>query len=176
MSTTHTIPAMKASGIIVMGTRISDQPLVTELATKYGMYDPKVPEENRGKVIPSFGYHPWFSYLIWDDSCEDLQKLSAEDRKVAHYQRALTSNPPNDLIAGLPEPRKLSEVISELRGNLERFPMSLVGEIGLDRGFRIPFPNDGLHEPAQVDHDDEEQDGKRLSPIKFRWSIRSGCL
>ncbi|KAH0612810.1 uncharacterized protein H6S33_009190 [Morchella sextelata] len=167
MATTHAIPAMKASGIIVMGTRISDQPLVAELSTKYGVYDPKVPEENRGKVIPSFGYHPWFSYLIWDDSREDLQKLSVEDRKAAHYQRALTSNPPNELIAGLPEPKKLSEVMSELRGNLERFPMALVGEIGLDRGFRIPFPNDELHEPAQVNHDDEEQDGKRLSPHKI---------
>lgn len=172
MSSAPTIPSMKASGLIIMSTRFQDQSLVAALAEEYGVYDPKTPLESRGRIVPSFGYHPWFSYLIWDDEDADLKKLPAEELKIVHYKRVLTSNPTDELIVALPEPKKLSEVLREMREYLERFPVALVGEIGLDRGFRIPFPFEPPFTQEQLEIDDEEveripeqeEEGRRLSP------------
>lgn len=172
MSTAPTIPSMKSSGLTIMSTRFQDQSLVAKIAEEYGVYDPKAPSESRGRVIPSFGYHPWFSYLIWDDEVDDLKKLSAEELKVVHYKRVLTSNPTDELIVALPEPKRLSEVLKEMREHLERFPVALVGEIGLDRGFRIPFPSElpFTQEHSEISDKEagripeQEDEGRRLSP------------
>ena len=43
------------------------------------------------------------------------------------------------LLANLPDPRPLSEVLVELRQNLSDFSESMLGEVGLDRVFRIPL-------------------------------------
>lgn len=43
------------------------------------------------------------------------------------------------LLPMLPDPTPLCDVLSELRANLIRFPNAMVGEVGLDRVFRIPF-------------------------------------
>lgn len=160
MSTAPTIPSMKASGLIIMGTRFQDQSLVAELAAEYGVYDPKDPRESRGRVVPSFGYHPWFSHLIWDDGLDDLKELSVKELKTIHYRRVLTSNPTDKLIAALPEPKRLSEILNEMREYLERFPVALIGEIGLDRGFRIPFP----FETPFIQEQSKFEESKRLSP------------
>lgn len=173
MSTAPKISSMKASGLIIMGTRSQDQSLVAKLAEEYGVYDPRDPGESRGRVVPSFGYHPWFSHLIWDDEADDLKKLSVKELKTVHYKRVLTSNPTDELIFALPEPKKLSEVLNEMREYLERFPVALVGEIGLDRGFRIPFSfetsfiqeHSELEEAGRAPGQDEEN--RRLSPHRI---------
>lgn len=169
MSTAPTIPSMKASGLIIMATRAQDQSLVAELAAEYGVYDPKDSRESRGRVVPSFGHHPWFSHLIWDDEVDDLNKLSAKELKTVHYKRVLTSNPTDELIAALPEPKRLSEILNEMREYLERFPIALVGEIGLDRGFRIPLPFETpfveQSEPEETGSaPGHEEESRRLSP------------
>lgn len=168
MSTAPTISSMKASGLVIMATRFQDQSLVAELAEEYGVYNPRDPGESRGRVVPSFGYHPWFSHLIWDDEVDDLKELSVKELKKVHYNRVLTSNPTDELIVALPEPKKLSEILSEMREYLERFPVALVGEIGLDRGFRIPFPFETPfvqeRSELEVDRATEQEESKRLSP------------
>lgn len=170
MSAASTIPSMKASGLIIMGTRSQDQSLVAQLAKEYGVYDPKDPMESRGRVVPSFGHHPWFSYLIWDDEVDDLKALSAKELKIVHYKRVLTSNPTDELIIALPEPKKLSDTLNEMREYLERYPVALVGEIGLDRGFRIPFPLETLFTQEQSELEEvgrapgQEEESRRLSP------------
>ena len=42
------------------------------------------------------------------------------------------------LLPSLPEPRPFSEVLAEVRENLTAFPNAMVGEVGLDRAFRVP--------------------------------------
>lgn len=42
------------------------------------------------------------------------------------------------LLHALPEPRPLSAVIDEVRRNLTEFPTAMVGEVGVDRVFRVP--------------------------------------
>ncbi|ESK92701.1 dnase family scn1 [Moniliophthora roreri MCA 2997] len=111
--------------ICAMGTRQEDQALVRDLATSY-------PE----KVVPCFGYHPWFSHRI---------TLKPNVPKEDHY-RSLFS-PSNDeenqilevLLNVLPEPLTLEEVVSDVRRNLEAFPDAMLGEVGLDRSYRVAY-------------------------------------
>ena len=64
-----------------------------------------------------------------------------------HGEEINISPPPPDslesqfvtLLALLPNPRPLSEVVTELRQNLSDFSTSMLGEVGLDRVFRIPL-------------------------------------
>jgi len=149
MSKAGAIPTMKAESLTIMGTRQSDLPLVASLARDY-------PE----KVVPSFGHHPWFSYLIYDDTG------SSGERKVdknEHYISVLTGTPTEDLISALPAPRKLSSIMVELRSHLETFPKALVGEIGIDRSFRIPLPDNMSAEGRAVYASGDAEDGKRLT-------------
>lgn len=43
---------------------------------------------------------------------------------------------------GLSDPIPLDNVLQELRQNLEAFPNAMLGEVGLDRSFRIPYDYD----------------------------------
>jgi Tat protein secretion system quality control protein TatD with DNase activity len=137
--------------ICAMSTMQSDQQLVRDLATSYPT-----------KVVPCFGqlgylfitptsgpqlstlnfalgYHPWFSYLI---------STQPGPSKNDHYQSlflgALLPQPDHTedlhkLINLLPDPIPLGNIISGLRHNLEAFPEAMLGEVGLDRIFRVPF-------------------------------------
>jgi len=115
--------------ICPMSSMKSDQDKVAQLATKYP-----------SKVIPSFGYHPWFSYLI---SLED--SISKEE----HYRRVFLNETGKvgekeqqafvNLLNLLPTPTPLASVLEEIREHLKEFPRAMVGEVGLDRVFRVPY-------------------------------------
>ncbi|OJT04445.1 Cut9-interacting protein scn1 [Trametes pubescens] len=117
--------------ICAMATRRSDQQLVADLANA-------CPD----KVTPCFGYHPWFYHWI------SLGPITSKD---AHY-RALflpsaDSTPPKPelvsafekLLPFLPEPILLSDLLSDVRARLTAFPNAMLGEVGIDRAFRIPY-------------------------------------
>ena len=100
------------------------------------------------------GYHPWFSHLISTTS-DPISKdehyrslfLPASVGNVINSEETNISPPPPDslesqfltLLAHLPNPRPLSEVLIELRQNLSDFSESMLGEVGVDRVFRIPL-------------------------------------
>ncbi|KAF8543269.1 hypothetical protein BDD12DRAFT_821524 [Trichophaea hybrida] len=139
MSQISVVSSMKARTLTIMSTRRSDQHLVASVARSH----PKT------KIIPSFGYHPWFSHLIYDDDTyTDNSEL-----KQKHYSAVLVPPPDNEFISQLPAPTPLSTILQEMHDHLEEFPYALIGEIGLDRGFRLPFPDTN-----------EEGQGRRLSP------------
>ncbi|KAG7452247.1 Metallo-dependent hydrolase [Guyanagaster necrorhizus] len=126
--------------ICAMGSRTSDQVLVKKLAASY----PK-------KVIPCFGYHPWFSH------CITLQPGATKDE---HYRRLFAVENFDEYQAiynTLPQPVSIAEVISEVQANLEAFPNAMLGEVGLDRAFRIPydyaaFPRELTSFTVPIDH------------------------
>ncbi|UZJ52065.1 hypothetical protein CBS101457_001385 [Exobasidium rhododendri] len=108
--------------ICAMSTCVRDQVLVSQLATQ-------LPH----KVIPAFGYHPWFVHLISDQKYVDTKdhyRHLFKDEKAADQLEAL--------LPGLPEPITLSNILSNLRSNLEKHPNALLGEVGIDRAFRLP--------------------------------------
>ncbi|KAF5313119.1 hypothetical protein D9619_002588 [Psilocybe cf. subviscida] len=126
--------------VCAMSTHGDDQDRVRGLAEKY-------PD----KVVPCFGHHPWWSHLI--STTDDT-----EPDKETHYRRLFLPNtvsdssqtnskptPPNheaaftSLLPHLPPPRPLSSILTELRTNLNLFPTAMLGEVGLDRIFRVPI-------------------------------------
>ena len=139
MHTIADLPNMKARVLTIMSTRFNDQELVTKVASDHH-YPRSLDEDrsgNKTKVLPSFGYHPWFSHLIHDDLNSEIStKLDPQ----THYSDILTSTPiDSNLLGSLPSPKPLSEILAETRANLLAHPNALVGEVGLDRAFRIPL-------------------------------------
>lgn len=165
-----------------MSTNSADQSLVRELAERY-------PD----RVVPGFGCHPWFSYLVWDDEDSELLALWEtggegweEEFKMRHFGKVLKgggggSSGDEDggrldkgFVEALGMPRRLKgEVLVELRRNLEYFKSQargvVLGEVGLDRGFRLPWPKN-YRPPASaaLTLPEEGEGGKEkvLSPYK----------
>lgn len=142
------ISSMRARAITVMASRVQDQALSATAANDVGVLSRAEMQVRStdlggarappGKVVPAFGYHPWFSHLIYDDSAQP--KLD----KVAHFASVLKPSPASDadFLASLPDPEPLSAVIAATRKRLLCYPTAMVGEIGLDKAFRLPQPRD----------------------------------
>lgn len=144
MSSISSIPGMRAKALTIMGTRAEDQDLVERVAQKLGVKSSDQKGWNGGwnggsKVVPSFGWHPWFSHQLFDDALITDKSGLNEQEKVEHYQSVLNPKPEDkDFLLALPDPRPLSSFIRETKERLHRHPLALVGEIGLDKSFRIP--------------------------------------
>jgi Tat protein secretion system quality control protein TatD with DNase activity len=85
-------------------------------------------------------FHPWFYHLI---SLEDTPPP-----KEVHYRKIFMSGNNatskkeeefNRLLQALPDPRPLTEILAKVRANLLRHPNAMLGEVGLDRTFRISY-------------------------------------
>ncbi|KAL4070703.1 hypothetical protein J3A83DRAFT_4372885 [Scleroderma citrinum] len=109
--------------ICAMSSQPSDQSRVRDLALAY-------PD----KVVPCFGYHPWFSHLI---------SLKPSSSKEEHYRELFRPGNLEDIfrrmLPNLPEPIPLEDILHDLHRNLEEFPTAMLGEVGLDRAARIPI-------------------------------------
>lgn len=85
------------------------------------------------------GFHPWCSHHI--------TVLDTTPSKRDHYASLFLSGTPSEqdttafeeILKDLPEPIPLSTIVSSVRANLVDFPNALVGEVGIDRSFRIPY-------------------------------------
>ncbi|MCJ1480749.1 hypothetical protein MMC06_000904 [Schaereria dolodes] len=169
------IPKMKARVLTIMATRAQDQELVAEFASRYGVIDAGFEEvEPIGnatcQVIPSFGWHPWFSHQMYDDTKFGSEGGRKGVDKVDHYKSVLTPVPQDhDFLVALPDPRPLSEYLSQTKRYLSRYPFALVGEIGLDRSFRIPtnWPPKEQDE-KKSGHTPGSREGRRLSPYRVQ--------
>lgn len=148
--------------VCAMSTMQTDQARVRDLATSYpekvvpcfGWY-PLFDYQNKAHRDHSLtGYHPWFSHLISTSpnpisKDEHYRSLFLPDSvsNVTINSEETNISPPSDslesqfatLLTHLPNPRPLSEVLIELRQNLSDFSASMLGEVGLDRVFRIPL-------------------------------------
>lgn len=160
--TMSSIPAisstMKARVLTVMATRSQDQELVSRVAKEHPVQGPDaIPTttDNRSdtahpdsKIIPAFGWHPWFSHQVYDDSLSaeeatyDPSSSDLNGEKLRHYNAVLSPSPQTkddtDFVMQLPTPQPLSSLLSQTRSYLEAHPHALVGEIGIDKAFRLP--------------------------------------
>lgn len=169
LSSINDVPNMRTTALTIMATRGEDQELVSEAASRHGVTDRDTSRwlDSSQRIVPSFGWHPWFSHHIVDD-IEGNSRIE----KRAHYMSALTPAPEDDsFILHLPEPKLLSTLISETRSRLQRHPNALVGEIGIDRAFRIPT--------AWLPHEENSRDpsltpgsreGRKLSNYRVQLS------
>lgn len=134
---------VKIGRVCAMSTSTKDQHLVSELADK-------IPH----KIIPAFGYHPWFVHLISVETHEDPKQ---HYRKL--FKNAKDIDELEDLIPGLPAPTPIDDIMETLRSNLQKYPSALLGEVGIDKAFRLPAnPKGWTREP-----DKDESNGHTLA-------------
>lgn len=89
------------------------------------------------------GYHPWFCYSITIDPA--VSKEDHYSHLFLNGQKSVTSRDRDAfdaLLPNLPAPRPLDQILGELRQNLNTFPNAMLGEVGLDRSFRVPYDFD----------------------------------
>ena len=140
---------MGARVLTIMATRGEDQALVARVAKDHGARGAgDLAQEAGDLVVPAFGWHPWFSYQLYDDITSSdgargdkpLEEKTQVSRKAKaeHYGAVLTPTPDPSFIASLPEPQSLANLIAATRTRLEEHPLALVGEVGLDKAFRLP--------------------------------------
>ncbi|KAF2772220.1 Metallo-dependent hydrolase [Teratosphaeria nubilosa] len=162
----QSIPGMQAKVLTVMATRAQDQELVAAAADEYGVTQHDADKDH--KIVPAFGWHPWFSHQMFDETAYDNAPSLADQQKVQHYQSVLTpKSEDRDFLLSLPDPRPFGDFLSRTRQYLQRHPLALIGEVGLDRSFRIPE----AWLPAQQDERDDSltpggREGRRLSPYR----------
>ncbi|KAK1149366.1 Cut9-interacting protein scn1 [Aspergillus melleus] len=171
MSSIAEIPRMKATTLTVMATRGEDQDLVLQTAASLSGRETAINGSSTGRVLPCFGWHPWFSHQILEDNPDSSESdvASGSERKKAHYKKVLTPSPDDEFISTLPEPKPLSQLISEIRYRLTTHPLALVGEVGLDRAFRLP----NSWKPQEIGNRDEgmtpgSREGRKLSPHRVQ--------
>lgn len=135
--------------ICAMSSKPSDQPLVYNLAKShprkvipcFGALYKSFVYSLPAHIVPCYssGYHPWFSHLV----C-----LRGDVSKEDHYRDLFCTSSAEDLedleafntlLTSLPLPIPLDNLLVDLRRNLEEFPHAMLGEVGLDRAFRIPY-------------------------------------
>ncbi|KAJ6257010.1 hypothetical protein Dda_7893 [Drechslerella dactyloides] len=150
------IPSRRIRTLTIMATRANDQQLVAQVARVYGVDVTGRDDKVTCRVVPSFGWHPWYSHLLLDDMNANTNGGATTLSKTEHYTAVLLGDPTDEFIATLPDPKPLSEFIAETRARLLEFPSALVGEVGIDRTFRLPHPPSAAPSP----------DGKRLTPYK----------
>ncbi|KAL4985559.1 hypothetical protein BDW68DRAFT_164862 [Aspergillus falconensis] len=169
MASISDIPRMKATTLTVMSTRADDQDLVFQVVSQLAK-GPGDGDEDVQRILPCFGWHPWFSHQVMDDTTTtNDQKGADEDIKKSHYIQVLKPPPDEAFISSLPPPKPLSQFLSETRSRLEAFPTALVGEIGLDRAFRLPQPwTQEEHDARNSGMTPGSREGRRLSPHQVR--------
>ena len=113
------------------------------------------------------GYHPWFCHLL------SVEETDTPIDKYTHY--ACIFIPENlkpekseqyhqilkEIIGGLPEPVRLRPLLEEMRQRIRKAQnlkqLVMIGEVGLDRSFRVPYPR---HDPQ-----DTSTESGNASPI-----------
>ncbi|KAH7327954.1 hypothetical protein B0I35DRAFT_345440 [Stachybotrys elegans] len=187
MTSVSCIPQMRARCLTVMATRSQDQHLVAQVADTLSISSPaalSAPADD-ARLVPAFGWHPWFSHQLYDDALPEPSyrpaSSSPEDiqaAKKAHYQ-AVLAPPPDDqaFIDSLPTPAPLSSFVDASRDHLAKYPLALVGEIGLDKAFRLPRQWD----PDEAASRDETltpggREGRLLSPQRVSMPHQQAVL
>ncbi|KAL2760336.1 hypothetical protein ACRALDRAFT_1059826 [Sodiomyces alcalophilus JCM 7366] len=194
------IPRMNAAVLTVMATRSQDQSLVADVAASpLAVRTQKDVSEllagnrdrNQARVVPCFGWHPWFSHQLYDDTVPESERTyrppadgnekDVRSAKRAHYSAVLTPAPkPDDdaFLDSLPEPAAISSYIDATRKRLLDNPLALVGEIGLDKAFRLPqpFPDDRSTQAADDGKTPGGRDGRLLSSQRVRMDHQVAVL
>ncbi|KAK4126011.1 Metallo-dependent hydrolase [Parathielavia appendiculata] len=146
MSSIASITRMRTRVLTIMATRSQDQDLVASAAAEHGIQNRAAialpaAQHTPDRVVAAFGWHPWFSHQLYDDTaCENPFDPHNAEHKAKHYSSVLTPPPDEAFIAALPDPLPLSLFLTETRRRVLEARTALIGEVGLDKAFRLPWP------------------------------------
>lgn len=174
MESVASIPNMKTKVLTVMATRSEDQELVSNVADDVGLRGDQDPISRQwkdaSKMVPCFGWHPWFTHQMFDETEYEGVTTLDQSQKVAYYQSVLVPKPEDkEFLCSLPEPRPFSQFLAQTRQYLQRHQLALVGEVGLDKGFRIPIPGPPQNREdgsGYISQTPGARDGRPLSPYR----------
>lgn len=183
MSSIESIPSMKTRVLTIMATRAEDQSLVSSVAATHSVKSADPAKWAREEcIVPCFGWHPWFAHqLYFSEHEQDGEKpsdneeegiLQGED-KISHYQKVLQPSRENpsdadrQIFLSLPNPTPFSAFLAQTRNYLAQHPLALIGEIGLDRSFRIPEAWNLAHASKRNGSlTPGGREGRRLTPFR----------
>lgn len=179
MTSISAISQMRATALTVMSTRGEDQELVDEVARRLGdYYDHESSTSTHdhgtgsGKIVPCFGWHPWFAHQIRIEEQDKEKEQTTEAIKLQHYRAVLAGTMGSEeedttFFKTLPTPKPISALLSETKTRLLAHPNALIGEIGLDKAFRLPMPwgKDELHS-RNKGLTPGSREGRKLSPYR----------
>lgn len=132
----------------LMSTNHIDVDIVKEIGDGAGARTEAAVEVGTGAprptpLVPYFGVHPWYSHLF-----------ATEARpKAEHYQAILTPDVGTELLDVLPEPILLQDHLDKIRRFCNEFRVCGIGEIGLDKLFRIP--SNGYYGNQEISNDSD---------------------
>ncbi|KAH8656150.1 cut9 interacting protein-like protein Scn1 [Tricladium varicosporioides] len=175
------IPAMKSRVLTIMATRGQDQELVAEVANQYCVKSSDTSNLTEGCVVPCFGWHPWFTHQIYNDMEEIPSEPDSENFKIQHYISVLRPQPDQaidlEFLCGLPQPRSLKQFIKQTEAYLKKYPIALVGEIGLDKSFRLPEGQPTKEAKSKDPHmTPGSREGRGLSPFRVHIDHQKAVL
>ncbi|KKY23457.1 putative cut9 interacting protein [Phaeomoniella chlamydospora] len=166
---------MKARALTLMSTRSQDQDLVVEAVSKLRPYSGPEEKDQSHKIMPCFGWHPWFSYQLYDDTEDDSKSPPSP---IEHYESVLQPKCTDQaFIDTLPNPRSLRRFLQETESRLLSHPHSLIGEVGLDRSFRLPIAwTESEKQQRNEAYTEGSREGRPLSPYHVHLSHQKSIL
>ncbi|KAF4503344.1 Cut9 interacting scn1 [Fusarium agapanthi] len=160
------LPNMKSRAVAIMATRTLDQHLIASISKSHGVKGPHCFSIDKTTVIAGYGRHPWFCHELFDDSLETptyVPSVDVEAAKEQHYKAVLSPAPTDPAFwRDLPVPIALSTFIAETRARLIEDPYAMVGEIGLDKPFRLPMQ---WTDPKPEPDPDRTPGGRQRRPL-----------
>lgn len=78
--------------------------------------------------------------MFFQSDYDGATDLTAE-QKSAHYQQVLSPTPSredDDIIQSMPNPKPFEVFLTALEAYVVSYPLALLGEVGLDKSFRLP--------------------------------------
>ncbi|GAA5938392.1 putative endodeoxyribonuclease [Sporobolomyces koalae] len=146
----------------------------------------QVVEARPADVIPCFGLHPWYSHPI------SFAPPKSVPTKFEHYTALFPDpNSPTEphptlskLLPYLADPVSIGTFLSQLEADLEEHASSFVGEVGLDKAFKLPNPphlalelgskNSDLSTP--IDHQTRVVEAQWNLAIRLRKNVSQHCV
>lgn len=92
------------------------------------------PKPQTPQAVVGFGIHPWYVPECTEASTPThSRRLNGPELLAAAEEKASTETPCCGAPAAVTQPRSIAELLRELEEHLQRHPLAIVGEIGLDK-------------------------------------------
>jgi Tat protein secretion system quality control protein TatD with DNase activity len=181
MASIKALNKMKTKVLTIMASRSQDQDLVAQVASEYALTSKNMNSDDGScHVVPAFGWHPWFSYQLYDDQNHEVNPAPSPSD---HYRNVLTPQPDETFLDSLPLPQSLSDFLAQTEERLLQHSYALVGEVGLDRAFRLPVAGFISPMPGPSKGPEESQsytpgsrEGRTLSPYRVSMDHQKAIL